>query len=90
MRRRFAPIALAAIWFSIFPGRSLGATTAPVPPYVEYNQPVIAIDHVRVIDGTGAPVRRDQTVIIANGTINSVGKSNTMPPNAFVIDGAFA
>jgi hypothetical protein len=30
--------------------------------------PVVAITHVRVIDGTGAPAKDDQTVIIRDGT----------------------
>lgn len=80
-------IALAAAWVCIQPERGLGAPTAPVSPYIEYSQPVIAIAHVRVIDGTGAPAVPDQTVLISNGTIRSIEKSNATPPNAFVIDG---
>jgi len=87
MRRRFAPIALAAAWFCICPAGGLGAATAPAPPYVQYSEPVIAITHVRVIDGTGSPARSDQTVVIAGGKIQSVAKSNATPPDAFVIDG---
>ncbi|MBD5655650.1 MAG: amidohydrolase family protein [Candidatus Eremiobacteraeota bacterium] len=87
MRRPFISIALAAAWFCICPERGLGAATAPASPYVAYRQPVIAIAHVRVIDGTGAPALPDQTVLFSNGTIRSIEKSKASPPNAFVIDG---
>jgi imidazolonepropionase-like amidohydrolase len=35
----------------------------------------IALTHVRVIDGTGAPAREDQTILIAAGRIQSVGSA---------------
>src|SRR6185503_12724975 len=37
--------------------------------------PVVTITHVRVIDGTGAPAKEDQTVVIRLGQIASVGPS---------------
>ena len=40
--------------------------------YVKYDQPVIVLNHVRVIDGTGAPGRDDQRVVIADGKIQSI------------------
>jgi imidazolonepropionase-like amidohydrolase len=42
-------------------------------PFVAYDDPVIALTHVRVIDGTGATARDDQTLIIDHGKILSVG-----------------
>ncbi|MEO8452579.1 MAG: amidohydrolase family protein [Gemmatimonadota bacterium] len=57
---------------------------------VSVEAPVVALMRVRVIDGTGAPAREDQTVIIRGGKIEAVGPAATVkaPPGARVIDGA--
>ena len=41
--------------------------------FVRVNAALIALTHVRVIDGTGAPAREDQTIVIRNGKIDWVG-----------------
>ena len=56
-----------------------------VKAFVKYDQPTIALTHVRVIDGTGAPAKENQTVVISNGKIQSVGEAAT-PANAQVVD----
>src|SRR6266404_1953527 len=43
------------------------------------DKPAVAITRVRVIDGTGAPSREDQTVVIAGGKIAAVGPSASTP-----------
>ncbi len=43
-----------------------------VQQYIKLSDPTFALTHVRVIDGSGAPAREDQTVVIANGKIQSV------------------
>ena len=66
------------------------AMTAPSPSLViTYKDPVLAISHVRVIDGTGAPPRENQTLVIRNGKIAAVGnpESVRVPPTAIDIDG---
>lgn len=59
-----------------------------VRPYVQVDAPLIALTHVRVIDGTGAPARDDQTVLIEDGKIRSVGPaaSADVPSSARVIE----
>lgn len=52
-----------------------------VLPFVKYAEPRIAITHVRVIDGTGAPPREDQTLFISAGKL--VARE---PPGAQRID----
>ena len=47
-----------------------------VKPFLRVSAPVIALTHVRVIDGTGAPERQDQTIVIANGKIQAVGNAS--------------
>jgi imidazolonepropionase-like amidohydrolase len=44
-----------------------------VADFISIDAPVFVLNHVRVIDGTGAAAREDQAVIIANGKIQSIG-----------------
>jgi len=62
--------------------------SAAVHAYVNVDSPIVALTHVRVIDGTGAPPRDDQTLIIRDGRIASLGssKSIAIPSDAQVID----
>ena len=59
-----------------------------VSAYVTVDAPVVALTHVRVIDGTGAPPRDDQTLIIRDGKIAAIGSATSTPPpeGATVID----
>jgi imidazolonepropionase-like amidohydrolase len=68
-------------------GQGRGLTNA-VRTYVSVEAPVIAFTHARVIDGTGAPVRADQTVIVRDGKIAQIGASSavTVPADARTID----
>ena len=43
--------------------------------YVSVDSPVVALEHVRVVDGTGAAPREDQTIVIRDKRIVSVGPS---------------
>lgn len=49
-----------------------------VRPYVAINDSVIALEHVRVIDGTGAAARANQTLVIDHGAIAAVGDAATL------------
>jgi imidazolonepropionase-like amidohydrolase len=69
------------------------AYLAQTPPserqqFIRVEAPVIALAHVRVIDGTGAEPRDDQTIVIADGKIQSVDPSTTanVPPAAQILD----
>src|ERR1019366_8610085 len=44
-----------------------------VADFVSVDTSVFVLDHVRVIDGTGAPAKEDQAVAITNGKIQSIG-----------------
>jgi imidazolonepropionase-like amidohydrolase len=59
-----------------------------VKPFIKVDAPVVALTHVRVIDGTGATAREDQTVILSKGKIESVGDASaaSVPKNAQVLD----
>lgn len=51
-----------------------------VQPFVKIDAPVVALTHVRVIDGTGAPARENQTILIENGKITAVGDDGIPVP----------
>jgi imidazolonepropionase-like amidohydrolase len=56
--------------------------------FVKVDAPVIALTHVRVIDGTGSAAREDQTVVLSKGNIESVGDASSanIPKDAQVLD----
>jgi imidazolonepropionase-like amidohydrolase len=60
-----------------------GQTLTPqVRGFVKVDSPVVALVHVRVIDGTGAAARENQTVIFTKGMITAVGDdSGVYAPN---------
>lgn len=62
--------------------------TAAVRQFVQIDTTLVALTHVRVIDGTGAPARSDQTVIIRDGRIESVSPASSarIPAGAQVLD----
>src|SRR6266850_1035775 len=62
--------------------------SAAVKPYVAVDTPVVALTHVRVVDGTGAAPKEDQTLIIRDGNIALLGaaRSTKVPDGAQVMD----
>ena len=64
---------------------SLGQAVRAV---VSTDAPVIALTHVKLIDGTGKPARDDQTVVIEKGWITAVGPAGSVkaPAGAVVMD----
>jgi imidazolonepropionase-like amidohydrolase len=56
--------------------------------FVSVDSPSVALTHVRVIDGTGAPALADQTVVISAGKVRSVGPAAAakIPEGARVLD----
>src|SRR5689334_15494847 len=53
--------------------------------YVQVDAKTVVLRHVRVIDGTGAPPRADQTVIIEGGKITAVGPASLKAPNGATV-----
>src|SRR5271165_3461022 len=62
--------------------------TPGTAPFITINAPLVALQHVRVIDGTGAAPREDQTVVIDHGKIAAVGPaaSTFAPSGAQTLD----
>jgi enamidase len=59
-----------------------------VRAYVRVDSSLVALTHVRVIDGTGAPARENQTVVIRDGAIAAAGADGqvAVPAGALVMD----
>ncbi|MFN2384310.1 MAG: amidohydrolase family protein [Gemmatimonadota bacterium] len=60
-----------------------------VTKYVALNAPVVAITGASVIDGTGAPPKANQTIVLRDGRIEWVGPSAeaTVPADAEIVAG---
>jgi imidazolonepropionase-like amidohydrolase len=70
--------ALAA--FAALPLAAQRPTLAPSNrQFVAVDAPVVALTHARVVDGTGAPARDDQTIVITGDRITAVGKTGSVP-----------
>ena len=62
---------------------------APLSPFVKQDAPLLVLEHVRLIDGTGAAPQEDMRIDIAGGKITAAyaAKSRVAyPPNAKVLD----
>lgn len=72
---------------AMFAGEAVQLSPA-VRAFVSLDAPTFAVTHVRVIDGTGAPARENQTVVVSNGKILAVGDSAStpVPAGAQVLD----
>jgi len=89
MKKIFLVAAVVAGCVSIVAAQRGGGPGGANRPYLKYDAGTIAITHVRVIDGTGAPARTDQTVILKGATIAAMGPfaSTPVPDGATTIDG---
>lgn len=68
------------VWLFAFAGVA-AAQNPPGPdvaPFVNLNAPVFALEHVRVIDGTGAAAREDQTIVVRAGRIEAIGPAGSV------------
>lgn len=74
-------VALMALAIAASPAPA--QSSPPLSPltrqFVVEDRPVVVLRHVRLMDGTGAPVRDNQTVVIRNGRIAAVGDDAIVP-----------
>ena len=82
------PLLLAPIVVVGLAAQQRPALTNAVRAFVSIEAPLIALTHARVIDGTGAAPRENQTLIINNGVITAMGSSvsTDVPAGAHTID----
>ena len=68
--------------------QSASKLSPQVRAFVKEDAPIIALTHVRVIDGTGSAPREGQTIIIANGKIAAIGDDAgaSIPAGAKTLD----
>ena len=87
MRNALTALLLALLGLPASAQRA-GSFAPEVRELVKVDAPVIALTHVKLIDGTGGPERADQTVVINDGRIQAVGDAarTPAPAGARVID----
>src|SRR5215472_2929961 len=49
----------------------------PIKDFIRVPAGLIALEHVRVIDGTGAAAKTDQTILISGDKITAIGPSSS-------------
>jgi imidazolonepropionase-like amidohydrolase len=92
MRKVVFPTVCLLLSASLLPARCRAQAPSKLAPevrsFVKEDAPVIALTHVRVLDGTGGLPRADQTLVIANGKISAIGgaASTKIPEGAKVLD----
>jgi len=67
------PLFLFFLFLSAVSASAQSLKAPDVAPFLAVDSPVFVLNHVRVIDGTGAAPQEDQAIIIANGKIQSIG-----------------
>jgi enamidase len=86
----FAACAGVALAVQPFGGLRAGAPqfSDQVRSFIKVDAPVVALTNARVIDGTGAPARAGQTLILRGGAIARIGDASRIKPpeGAAVID----
>ena len=90
MRMRLLPVVLLSVAAACAqdlhkPAALPAAVPDAVARYVRVRAGLVVLEHVRVIDGTGAPAREDQTIVLAEGKIRSVGAGGA---HQVALDGA--
>ncbi len=80
--------ALAALTLALPLDAQQRTLPSVVRQYVTVDAPVVALTHVRVIDGTGTTAKDDQTVVITGEKVSAVGRTGSVsvPSGAQVID----
>jgi imidazolonepropionase-like amidohydrolase len=81
MKNTSVLMVLSAILCQGVPAYAQTGGTLPesLRPFVASSEPRVALRHVRVIDGTGAPAVDDQTVLVKDGQISALGPDRSIP-----------
>jgi len=76
------PAKSASIFLACLMCASATAQTpsAEVRKFIKFDQPLIALSDVSVIDGTGAPAQEHRTIIVRDGRIEAVTDASVAPP----------
>ena len=75
-----ALVVIVLLLVAVTPSAQAPAALSPaVRAFVTVDAPLLALTHVRVIDGTGASARDDQTIVVSEGKIQALGDAATTP-----------
>lgn len=87
MRQYLIALVCAAV-LSVSAAAQRSVLTGSTRNFLAVDAPVVALTHVNLIDGTGAPAREDQTIVLRDGRIESVGATARLgiPAGARVLD----
>lgn len=78
-------LCLAGLWHAQLAAAQTADVLGPdVRKYVRVGAPKIVLEHVRIIDGTGAPAITDQNIVIENGKIAAITPGAEQPQSAGV------
>ena len=88
MRKILLATALLGLCYLVVHAQEKAAVSPVTKSFISVDSPIVALDHVRVIDGTGAAAAADQTIVIENGAIREIGKSGSVsiPAGARTMD----
>ena len=88
MHASIRPYALAAFFVFYLSFCHAQSFSPEVQQFVKVKGPLVALTHVRVIDGTGAAAKENQTILISKERIQSIGDAAnvTVPKDAQVLD----
>ncbi len=88
MQKRLGTIAACAVITAVSISAQRPQVGNAIRRFVTVDAPVVALTHATVFDGTGAPARRDQTLVIRDGRIAALGPSASTPApeGATIID----
>jgi len=86
-RQELKPMKTILTFVLLFCAINVFAQT-PDRQFIRTDAKLIALTHVRVIDGTGAAAKDDQTIVISDGKIQSIEPAATakIPANAQTLD----
>jgi imidazolonepropionase-like amidohydrolase len=87
-RLRAGVVALAGLAFPALIQAQRPGLSVQARQFVAIDTAVVALTNVRVIDGTGAPARERQTLVVRDGRIDAIGAADQLPvpAGARVID----
>ena len=74
-----------ALASSVF-GQAASELSEEARQFVSVDATTVALENVKVVDGTGAPPREGQTVLILDGRIAAVGDDVAIPEEAERLD----
>ncbi len=88
MRKIWTLLAALLTWPMSLPAQLAVSLSPEVREFVRVDAPVVALAHVRVIDGSGAPPLEDQTIVIEQGRIEALESAAKIqvPTSAKILD----